>query len=63
MTFDKNDFVSYTEWNHKRDSVEFGDGKKLSIAGHGSVIVKGVHGMTLKLNNVIHVPEMKARLM
>jgi hypothetical protein len=25
MTFDKNDFVSYTEWNHKRDSVEFGD--------------------------------------
>jgi hypothetical protein len=63
MNFDKNDFVSYTEWNHNRDSVEFGDGKKLAIAGHGSVIVKGVHGMTLKLNNVILVPEVNARLM
>ena len=58
----KDAFTSYTPVGDDEKVVYLGDSHTTQVLGKGKVMLKLTSGKTLALNNVLHVPNIKANL-
>ncbi|XP_070055248.1 uncharacterized protein [Nicotiana tomentosiformis] len=58
----KKDFVSYIQIEEGEQVVYLGDSKTTPVLGKGKVLLKLTFGKTLALNDVLHVPSIRANL-
>ena len=55
-------FTSYTSVGDEESQVYLGDFRTTQVQGNGKVMLKLISGKTLALNDVLHVPSMRANL-
>ena len=58
----KNAFTSYTSVGDGEELVYLGDSRTAEVLGKGKVLLKLTSGKTLALNDVLHVPNIRANL-
>ena len=58
----RNAFTSYTIVGEGEEHVYLSDSRTTSVLGKGKVLLKLTSGKTLALNEVLHVPNMRANL-
>lgn len=58
----KDAFTSYTQVGEGEEHVYLGDSRTASVLGKGKVLLKLTSGKTLALNEVLHVPNIRANL-
>lgn len=58
----RNAFTSYTPIEEGEETIYLGDSQIAQVIGKGKVLLKFTSGKTLALNNVLHIPNIRANL-
>ncbi|XP_017979829.1 PREDICTED: uncharacterized protein LOC108662774 [Theobroma cacao] len=56
----RNAFTSYTPIGEREETIYLGDSQTTQVLGEGKVLLKLTSGKTLALNDVLHVPNIRA---